>query len=335
MSAASRAASRAAARAASRELVKAATKKAIEAATKKSILSTTKAAAISAIKTAAKSALEASKKFIKGVGKTSAKFAKSAKNTVLQSAGDASNAMKKFVLNNPGKVIAGLAVGTAAAVAYDKFVKLNDKTFTIKAIVPKKVGGILGVGGKDALYIEYIDPENNKLRKNDIVVITDSDSKEVADGVYIIISTTESVPSIVVGKEPDDDSPMPVLTKNGERGLLTYKTTFERQMEGLIGDTVDNVGGGAFDIVKNTIDDIGDNLGLGEYMTYIYIFLGFIILTVVIGTLYKLYDMFRSKNTESQPIMMTTTAAPIASAPQQAEPQVPSTEPAPQPQTTV
>jgi hypothetical protein len=264
-------------------------KNAAEAAAKNAA----KASAKNAAKNATEAAAKNSSNFIKG----SQKNAKSLLKRVTQSVDNAKSALTSFVKKNPGLVIGGLAVTAAAAYALDKFMSLNDKTYTIISINAHKMGGIAGFGGTPSIKIEY-QSQGDKLRTSDTIVVTNSNSVEIADGGYIIqeVNNTAKPAYLIANYGSGDSTKMPNVTKPATSGNMMYKTTFESQIGGLLGDAAEVVGKGAGDVIAGASSGLlGDAFkGLEGYKTPIFIFLVFIVIIILFSIMPT--SMFSSKS---------------------------------------
>jgi hypothetical protein len=140
----------------------------------------------------------------------------------------------------------------------------------------------MGIGGTPALKVEF-QSGGDKLRVNDSVVISGSNSVGSADGGYIIRSVNlSSNPQFLILNYGDGNTtPLPTITKAGSGGTLTYKTTFESQVGGIIGDAGGAVAGSATGIVGDVLDKAFP--GFSQYETPILLFLLFIVLLVLYG----------------------------------------------------
>lgn len=275
-----------AAKTATRTVAKVAVKNAITTATKtaarRAAIASYKAAAKNVAKQISKNVAKRSSNFIKSGGKNAKVLLKKA----TQTASAARKSLTNFIAKNPKLVIGGVAAAAVGGFALDKFLKLNDKTYKIISINPHTVGGVLGFGSKMAIKIEY-HSQGDKLRVNDTIVITDSNSSAIADGGYIIqgVNNTANPPFLIANYGSDDPEKMPVITKPATDGNMMYKTTFESQLVGVVSETAESIGktaGGVIsDIGGNVIDSVFP--GISEYTTPILIFIFLVILIILLS----------------------------------------------------
>ena len=282
---------KAAAKNAAEAVAKAAAKNAAEAAAKVAAKNVAEAAAKKALKNTAEEAGQAAAKnsadFIKGGEKNARGLLK----RVTQSVDNAKSAMTRFVTKNP-KLVIGVLVGAAAGgYILNKFMTLNDKTYNIVSIKAHTIGGVLGVGGTAAIKIEY-QSQGDKLRVKDTIVVTDSNSTEIADGGYIIqeVNNTANPAYLIANYGPGNSTKMPNITKPANTGNMMYKTTFESQLAGAVTDA----GGAVGNIVGDVVGDVGGGVldgifpGISEYKTPILIFIFLVIFIVLLSYVYPM-----------------------------------------------
>lgn len=265
--------------------------------------------ALAVAKTSGKEVIEQSTKQSDNFLKTAGSKIDDVAKKPLQTADNAIKSQQNFIMRNKGLIAGGIAVGTIAGVALDKFIKMNDKKLTIILISPQTVGGVLGIGGTDAIYVEFAGNKDDSYVIGDVVVITQTNSEAVADGTYIIKKkgTVGNNFYFIVDKG-SDSAQLPIITKNGTSGIITYKTTFESQAGQTISDAVGGVADTTGDIIGNTGKMLG--VDLSEYKTEIYIFLGFLALILFVWLVSKINDIFSSRNKE--PIIIQQALPPTA-----------------------
>jgi hypothetical protein len=268
-------------------VAKAAAKNVAEAAAKAAAKNAAEAAAKKALKNTAKEAGESAAKNSSNFIKGGEKNARGLLKRVTQSVDNARSAMTKFITKNP-KLVIGVLVGAAAGgYVLNKFMTLNDKTYKVVSIKAHTIGGILGVGGPAAIKIEY-QSGGDKLRVKDTIVVTDSNSAEIADGGYIIqeVNNTANPAYLIANYGPGNSTKMPNITKPANTGNMMYKTTFESQLAGAVIDAGGAIGGIAGDIGGGVLDSVFP--GISEYKTPILMFIFLVIFIVLLSYVYPM-----------------------------------------------
>lgn len=196
---------------------------------------------------------------------------KAAKDTLEKEAKDS------FLKKNSGKLVGGVAVATAAGIAYDRF-SSRDGT-------PSDIVKIYEEDGKVA--VEYA--TELSFCANDSATIEGSDCVPSIDGNWSI-SSIISKTKVILDKEVSS------FDKDGTKGVIKIDTSFESQLSCTIaegtGSAVGAVGGVVGDVFKNVSKQLGLDKIFDKYKIYIYIVIGLIVLSIV----YKIYDMFFRSN---------------------------------------
>ena len=273
---------------AAKELLEGVSKRMLQDTAKSTIKTATKEAAEAGIKKAGKEALEATGKTV--VKESAQEAAEATGKKVLKESGEeVVEATGKKVVKEGGMTTAkkiALAGGAVVGAGYVgqsllEYSQKNNKKFDITSIVD---ASDMYNSLKPSAILTFAQPQ--EISKKDRVELSETDCEPPLNGLFNIVEVINDT-SIKI-QIPEK------LTKNGTKGNMILKTTFENQLLDNVGGSIKSVGstvgsavgeitsatiGASGDIIGKTIGGIAEGLGISFENIRFY---GIIILIVLL-----------------------------------------------------